>query len=40
MLSEGKTFIVLIESKDCALEDYRIVDGAQNLLKNHNVPYF
>ena len=39
MMAEKKTFIVLINSKDCG-DDFRIIDSAEKILKENNIPYF
>lgn len=39
MIDDKKTFIVLINSKDCG-DYFRIIDSAEEILKNNNIPYF
>ena len=39
MIDAKKTFIVLINSKDCG-DYFRIIDSAEEILKNNNIPYF
>ena len=39
MIDDKKTFIVLINSQDCG-DYFRIIDSAEEILKNNNIPYF
>ena len=39
MIDAKKTFIVLINSKDCG-DEFRVVDSAEEILKKNNIPYF
>lgn len=39
MINDKKTFIVLINSKNCG-DEFRIIDSAEKILKDNNIPYF
>ena len=40
LIDNKKSFIILIESKDCEGREYQVKEGAKKILKQHNYSYF